>query len=155
MEEIFNYIKDFILSVVNPLLSEYEDETTPMNAIEDKNIIFGAVDLSRFDKSKNVCVVVPENEEEDDSEIGAYKISSGFTVSFLCRGEKQDVLVRQMCRYGAAFRRAVLDDLSLNGTVERAEIGRREFFTDAGTVSNQMTAVEISLSVETEDEIDI
>lgn len=154
MEEIFNFIKNFILSAVNGIISEYADETTPMNQIDEKNIVFGAVDLSRY-SSKIICAVIPENEEEDESEIGAYKINSGFTVSFLCRGYPQDVLVRQMCRYGAAFRRAVLDDVSLGGTVESSEIGSRKFFTDAGTVGNQMTAVEIGLTVETEDEIDI
>lgn len=154
MEEIFNYIKNFILSVVNGSLSDYADERTPMNPLDEKNIVFGAVDLSRYN-SKVICAVIPENEDEDDSEIGAYKLSSGFTVSFLCRGYPQDVLVRQMCRYGAAFRRAVLDDVSLGQTVESSEIGSRNFFTDAGTVGNQMTAVEIGLTVETEDEIDI
>ncbi len=154
MEAIFNYIKQFILSTVNGYLPEYADENTPMNAIEEKNIVFGAVDLSRY-TDKIVCAIVPDSEDDEEAEIGADKENSDFTVSFLCRGYAQDVLVRQMCRYGAAFRRAVLDDVSLNGTVERAEIGRRNFFTDAGTVEKQMTAVEISLTVITEDEIEL
>lgn len=154
MEEIFNYIKQFILSTVNGALSDYADDDTPMNAIESKNIVFGAVDLSRY-SSKIICAILPEEEEDDESEIGAYKIGSDFTVSFLCSGYAQEVLVRQMCRYGAAFRRAVLDDVSLGGTVESSTIGRRDFFSDAGTVEKQMAAVEISLSVVTEDEIEI
>lgn len=154
MEEIFNFIKAFILSTVNGCLSEYADENTPMNTIEERNIVFGSVDLSRYD-AKIICAVIPESEEEDESEIGAYKKTSDFTVSFLCKGYAQEVLVRQMCRYGAAFRRAVLDDVSLGQTVEQTEVGRRDFFTDAGTVEKQMTAVEISLSVVTEDKIDI
>jgi len=154
MEEIFNFIKDFILETVNGYISESADETTPMNEIEESNIVFGAVDLSRC-SAKVVCAVVPESQEDDESEIGAYKIGSDFTVSFLCKGYPQDVLVRQMCRYGEAFRRAVLDDVSLGQRVERADIGRRDFFTDAGAVERQMTAVETGLSVVTEDDIEI
>ena len=154
MEEIFARIKEFILSAVNSRIEGLADETTPMCAVEERNIVFGAVDLSRYD-AKVVCAVIPESEEEDEQEIGAYKVTSEFTVSFLCRGYPQEVLVRQMCRYGAAFRRAVLDDGSLGQTVERSEIGRRGFYTDAGTVGGQMTAVELGLTVETEDEIEI
>lgn len=154
MEEIFNNIKQFILNTVNGYITALADETTPMNAILGKNIVFGSVDLSRYD-SKIICSVIPESQEENEEEIGSYKITSDFTVSFLCRGYQQDVLVRQMCRYGAAFRRAVLDDVSLGQTVEQSEIGRRDFFTDAGTVEKQMTAVEIGLTVETEDEIEL
>lgn len=154
MEEIFNHIKNFILSTVNGYISELEDEETPMNAISKKNIAFGSVDLSRYD-SKIVCSIIPDSQEENEEEIGSYKITSDFTVTFLCKGYPLDVLVRQMCRYGAAFRRAVLDDVSLGQTVEKSEIGRREFFTDAGTVEKQVTAVEIGLTVETEDEIEL
>ena len=154
MEEIFSNIKQFILNTVNGYITALADETTPMNAILEKNIVFGSVDLSRYD-SKIICSVLPESQEENEEEIGSYKITSDFTVSFLCRGYQQDVLVRQMCRYGAAFRRAVLDDVSLGQTVEQSEIGRRDFFTDAGTVEKQMTAVEIGLTVETEDEIEL
>lgn len=154
MEEIFNNIKQFILNTVNGYITALADETTPMNAILGKNIVFGSVDLSRYD-SKIICSVIPESQEENEEEIGSYKITSDFTVSFLCRGYQQDVLVRQMCRYGAAFRRAVLDDVSLGQTVEQSTIGRRDFFTDAGTVEKQMTAVEIGLTVETEDEIEL
>jgi hypothetical protein len=154
MEEIFNHIKNFILSTVNGYISEMADEETPMNTVDEQFIVFGSVDLSRYD-SKVVCSILPDSQEENEEEIGSYKITSGFTVTFLCKGYPQDVLVRQICRYGAAFRRAVLDDVSLGQTVERSEIGSREFFTDAGTVEKQVTAVEIGLTVETEDEIEL
>lgn len=154
MEEIFRNIKDFILNTVNGYITELADEETPMNEITEKNIVFGSVDLSRYN-SKIVCSILPDSQEEDEEEIGSYKITSSFTVTFLCKGYPLEVLVRQMCRYGVAFRRAVLDDVSLGQTVEQAEINRREFFTDAGTVEKQVTAVEIGLAVITEDEIEI
>lgn len=154
MEEIFEAIKQFILSTVNEYITALADETTPMNEISEDNIVFGAVDLSRY-QAPIICVVVPERQEDDEEEIGAYKITSDFTVGFFCRGYKQETLVRQMCRYGAAFRRAVLDDVSLGGSVEQSEINERQFFTDAGTVEKQCTAVEIGLTVTTEDEVEI
>lgn len=64
------------------------------------------------------------------------------------------MLVRQVCRYSAAFRRAALDDISLAGAVERSEIGERRFFTDAGTVEKQAVAVEIGLTVTIEEAVD-
>lgn len=154
MEKIFNDIKDFILTTVNPYISEMADSETPMNEINEKNIVFGSVDLSRYN-AKVICSIIPDSQEENEEEIGSYKITSDFTVTFLCKGYPLETLVRQMCRYGAAFRRAVLDDVSLGGKVERSEIGRREFFTDAGTVEKQVTAVEIGLTTETEDEIEL
>lgn len=154
MERTGNAIKEFILGTVNDYIKEYATDDCPMNELTDKTVVFGAVDPSRYE-SKVLCAIVPDEQEDEEEEIGAYRITSGFTVSFLCRGYEQETLVRQMCRYGAAFRRAVLDDVSLGHTVERSEVGRRQFYTDAGTVKEQATAVDIGLTVVTTDEIDI
>ena len=153
MEETIDGIKRFILENVNEYASELADEETPMNAIDEKNIASGAVDLSRY-AAKVVCAIIPESEEDTDEDIGAYTTRATFTIAFICRGYPQDVLVRQVCRYGAAFRRAALDDVSLAGAVEHSEIGERRFFTDAGTVEKQAVIVEIGLTVTTEEEVD-
>lgn len=153
MEETIDGIRRFILENVNEYLAGLSDDETPMNAIDAKNIASGAVDLSRYD-AKVVCAIIPESEIDNDDDIGVYNTRATFTIAFICKGYPQDVLVRQVCRYSAAFRRAALDDISLAGAVERSEIGERRFFTDAGTVEKQAVAVEIGLTVTTEEAVD-
>lgn len=152
MENIFDALKSFILEDLEDYLLECTDETTPMPMVAEKNIVFGSVDISRLG-GKVICSILPENENDDEEELGYRNVTSNVTVTFILNGAVYDVLVRQMARYASAFRKCLLDSPTLNGRVENLSVGERTFYTDAGITEKQMTAVEIALTIFTEEEI--
>ena len=154
MEHIFDALKDMILSELPARLEALEDESTPLRPPAEKDVIFGTVDLSKI-RSPLIVAIVPESQSDEESETGAYSTSTNLSVSFICSTvAKTETRIRQICRYGAAFRRMVLDDPSLGGRVLDTGIGERQFFPDVGTAPGQTSIIEISLTVLTDEESD-
>ena len=147
MEQIYSGLKQFVLSApFECRLAELSDEDTPLSAPKEKDVVFGVADLSRYENPL-LCVITPDAEEETDGAIGSVTMQTRVTVSFLCRGAQYPVLMRKMCRYAAAFRRAVQNDSTLAGLFEGAAFIKADFFPDAGTIEKQMTACEIELEI--------
>ena len=150
MEQIAQKITNFILNDVNPELAKLADQTITLPAVEENNIIFGTVDLSRYEKAV-VVSILPEQQEPDDGYINGFSDRSEFVVTFLFQKAKYPLLVSRMCRYAKAFRIAQAKNPSMSDTIEESEITQIDFFPDTGAVVHQMTAFEINLSVITEE----
>lgn len=151
MEQIYNALKNEIVKTLPEFLAEISDDKTPLPAIQEKNVVFGVVDVTRL-SGKVTVAIIPNTQAEEEFDLDDYNQSSKFLVTFIITGDKYDVLVRQMCRYAAAFRKMILLDGSLDGEVFDTQIGERTFDVDAGTVSGTLTAVEIEITVFTTDE---
>ena len=150
MEQIAKTIKEFILNDVNTELTKLADQTVTLPAVDEKNIIFGTVDLSRYEKPV-VVSILPEQQEPDDGYINGFSDRSEFVVTFLFQKEKYSTLVTRMCRYAKAFRIAQAKNPSMSDKIEESEITLVDFFPDTGAVAQQMTAFEINLAVVTEE----
>ena len=157
MEQIAEAIKKFILVDVNAELTELSSEGVTLPAITEKNIVFGTVDLSRYE-SAVVVSILPESQEPDEEFINGFSDRSEFTVTFLFQKDKYSTLVKRMFRYAKAFRTAQAKNPELNnidGTaelgVEESEITQIQFYPDTGAVAQQMTAFEISIYTDTEE----
>lgn len=153
MEEIFNNIKAFLLEKVNPLVAEAAEEGLSMPQFSENFIIFGQVDLSRYQNKIIVSVLPEEQTEEPVENLDSYQQNSSFTITFLCSGDTAEKLVKKMCRYSECFRKAILSDPMMNETCNDSALGDRMFYCDAGAVPGQMTAVEIGLTIFTSIEI--
>ena len=157
MEQIAEAIKKFILEDVNAELSGLASEGVTLPQIAEKNIVFGTVDLSRYEAGVIVSIL-PETQQPDEEFINGFSDRSEFTVTFLFQKEKYSLLVKRMFRYAKAFRTAQAKNPELNnvdGTtelgVEESEITQIQFYPDTGAVAQQMTAFEISLATDTEE----
>ena len=150
MEQIAETIKNFILNDVNAELAALADQSVTLPQVEAKNIVFGTVDLSRYEKPV-VVSILPEQQEPDDGYINGFSDRSEFVVTFLFQKEKYNNLVSRMCRYAKAFRIAQAKNPSMSDTIEESEITQIDFFPDTGAVPQQMTAFEINLAVVTEE----
>ena len=150
MEQIAQTIKNFILNDVNPELAKLADQTVTLPAVDANNIIFGTVDLSRYEKAV-VVSILPEQQEPDEGYINGFSDRSEFVVTFLFQKEKYPLLVSRMCRYAKAFRIAQAKNPSMSDQIEESEITLVDFFPDTGAVPQQMTAFEINLAVVTEE----
>ena len=149
MEEIAETIKDFILNDVNSELAALASEGVTLPAVDEKNIIFGTVDLSRYEKAV-VVSILPEQQTPDEGYINGFSDDSEFVITFLFQKEKYPVLVSRMCRYAKAFRIAQAKNPSMSDEAEESEITLTDFFPDCGPVPQQMTAFEINLTMTTE-----
>lgn len=150
MEEVAEAIKAFILEDVNAELAGLESEGVILPQITEKNIVFGTVDLSRYE-SAVVVSILPETQEPDEEFINGFSDRSEFTVTFLFQKNKYPLLVKRMFRYAKAFRKAQAKNPDFDNSVEESEITQIQFYPDTGAVAQQMTAFEISLSIDTEE----
>lgn len=146
MEEILNGIKAYIIATAS-FYTEQADETTPMSALTESDIIIGQVDLTK-QKSKILCSLIPDTQEPEDAYIEGTSAQNNITVTFICRGAKIDVLIRQMMRYAEAFKNASFEDNSMGGICGDITIESIKYYLDAGIIDNQATAVEITISIE-------
>ena len=143
-------LKAFLMNGFTQYLEKYKDENTPMNKID--TVVFGGVDLSRYEKKKVVCAVIADNDTLEDPTIMDGSIVSVFTVGFILRGYPAEVLQRQMMRYAMALREAVIDCFTLNGKVRDCACGKCDYYPDAGTVEKQMCAAEIEMTITVDNE---
>lgn len=145
MEETLNGIKAYIIATAS-FYTEQADETTPMSALTESDIIIGQVDLTK-QKSKILCSLIPDTQEPEDAYIEGTSAQNNITVTFICRGAKIDVLIRQMMRYAEAFKNASFEDNSMGGICGDITIESIKYYLDAGIIDNQATAVEITIQV--------
>mgnify|MGYP004448111307 CR=1 FL=1 len=146
-EEVMMALKKFLSNSFNEISKAYEDASTPMHAISEKLIATGGDDLSRFENAKICVVIIPESEEYSEGTTGDTAVDCRLTVSFLCRGAAHEVLLRQMYRFNAAFRKAVDENFTLDGKVSDIVLGTTDFYPNTGSVDGQMTAAEIGINV--------
>lgn len=140
MYEKLKELKEWLLTL------DYSQINLP--APKEKNIVLGTVDLSRYE-SNLIISIIPENEEESDQ----YNFNDGqgiqleMTVTILCRGQSQEKLVETMSAYTDFILDEIRKDCTLGNIGEGSAIGIRKFYLDAGTVENQMTASETTLTL--------
>ena len=153
MEQIAEAIKTFILEDVNAELAGLESEGVTLPEIAEKNIVFGTVDLSRYE-SAVVVSILPETQQPDEEFINGFSDRSEFTVTFLFQKDKYPLLVKRMFRYAKAFRLAQAKNPDFEDRIEESEITQIQFYPDTGAVAQQMTAFEISLYTDTEEALE-
>lgn len=150
MEEIAETLKAFILDDVNAELAGLESEGVTLPQIAEKNIVFGTVDLSRYEVPV-VVSILPESQEPDEEYINGFSDRSEFTITFIFQKAAYSLLVSRMFRYAKAFRKAQAKNGELDDSVEASDITQIKFYPDTGAVAQQMTAFEISLYTDTEE----
>lgn len=153
MDQIADVIKNFILEDVNNELSALEGEGITLPQITEANIVFGTVDLSRYE-AQVVVSILPETQSQEEGFIDGTAWRSDFTITFLLQNAAYPLLVKRMCRYSCAFKTALAKNPDLDGNVEESELEQIQFFPDTGAVAQQMTAAEISINLITEEELD-
>lgn len=153
MEQIAEAIKTFILEDVNAELAGLESEDVTLPQIAEEKIVFGTVDLSRYE-SAVVVSILPETQEPDEEFINGFSDRSEFTVTFLFQKDKYPLLIKRMFRYAKAFRKAQAKNPDFDDSVEESEIILIKFYPDTGAVPQQMTAFEISLYTDTEEALE-
>ena len=150
MEQIAETLKTFLLEDVNAELPGLESEGVTLPAITAKNIVFGTVDLSRYE-SPVVVSILPETQSQEEGFIDGTAWRSDFTITFLFQKAVYPLLVKRMCRYSSAFKTALAKNPDFDGNVEESELEQIQFYPDTGAVEHQMTASEITLNVITEE----
>lgn len=151
MEEVINILKEFLKNNLSECTAELETKGCSLPNLTEKNITFGAVDLSRYELPV-ICAILPGNQIIEEVSVAEWNEKTKLTVAFVCQKEKYDILVKRMCRYAEAFKRAVVNDYTLGNRVENTTIDKVSFFYDAGATEEQVTVCEIELTIITAEE---
>ena len=153
MELVAEKLKNFILQDVNKVLNGLSTQKVPLPALTEKTVVVGVVDLSRF-QTKSVCSILPEEQDIDDGYINGIGVQSRFTVTLLFQKSDYETEVKQMFRFTAAFRDAWKENPCFNDTIRESTIENIKYYPDAGNVPFQMTAVEITFVISTDESAD-
>lgn len=151
IERITGGVEDFLLDKVNSLLPAYEDGDVKMPLLTDRNILHGAVDVSRSVSDVTVSITVEEQTEVDDGAITEHTFDTSLNVVFICSRAPYDVLVSRACRYASALKKAMLESPTFGGRFVGSGFGSLEIDYDAGAVGSQMTAAVFRLTVRTDE----
>ena len=147
MDKIADSIKNFIINKVNAELSGLTETGLTLPTISSADVVFGVVDLSRYEKPIIVSIL-PETQNETGDDIDGVNMDSTFIITFLFQKIQYDKAMKRMCRYAKAFWLAQAKNPDFTG-VEDSTITNIQYFPDAGVTPQQMTAVEITLDTNT------
>lgn len=136
MWEILEKIKEYLLKM----------DFTNLPNFTEKNIVLGVVDLSRYEN--NVIVsVIPDEEQDAEESFNGQGINLSFTITILCRGKKQENLIKQISEYTKQICSVFREDCTLGGLVDNSKLEKRKYYLDAGATADQMVAVEIPMTI--------
>lgn len=136
MWEILEKIKEYLLKM----------NFTNLPNFTEKNIVLGVVDLSRYEN--NVIVsVIPDEEQDAEESFNGQGINLSFTITILCRGKKQENLIKQISEYTKQICSVFRKDCTLGGLVDNSKLEKRKYYLDAGATTEQMAAVEIPMTI--------
>lgn len=136
MWEILEKIKEYLLKM----------DFTNLSNFTEKNIVLGVVDLSRYEN--NVIVsVIPDEEQDAEESFSGQGINLSFTITILCRGKKQENLIKQISEYAKQICSVFREDCTLGGLVDNSKLEKRKYYLDAGATTDQMVAVEIPMTI--------
>lgn len=136
MWEILEKIKEYLLKM----------DFTNLPNFTEKNIVLGVVDLSRYEN--NIIVsVIPDEEQDAEESFSGQGINLSFTITILCRGKKQENLIKQISEYTKQICSVFRKDCTLGGLVDNSKLEKRKYYLDAGATAEQMVAVEIPMTI--------
>lgn len=133
-------IKDWLLDL------DYGELPAPA----ERDIICGVIDLSRYESNILISLLPDEEDHATDSEndfIDGQGYKLGATVTVICRGAEQEKLLERISDYCELICTSLDNDCSMGDRFTGTGIGTRKYYLDAGAVENQMTAVEIPLTL--------
>ena len=151
MDKIADSIKNFIINKVNAELSGLTETGLTLPTISSADVVFGVVDLSRYEKPIIVSIL-PETQNETGDYIDGVNMDSTFIITFLFQKIQYDKAMKRMCRYAKAFWLAQSKEPDF-GDIEESEITEIQYYPDTGAVAQQMTAFELTLDVITEEKL--
>lgn len=136
MWEILEKIKEYLLKM----------DFTNLPNFTEKNIVLGVVDLSRYENTVIVSVI-PDEEQDAEESFNGQGINLSFTITILCRGKKQENLIKQISEYTKQICSVFRKDCTLGGLVDNSKLEKRKYYLDAGATTEQMAAVEIPMTI--------
>ena len=123
MEKTYDAISQYIKNRLPKVLKKAQSDDTPLPMPE--KVLFGVVDLSRYEQ-KVIVTITPQSMEEDDGTSAESGQSQKFVIGIICKGRTYEVLVRQMCRYAECLAQIFRSGWSLGGKVSDLTVIRTQ-----------------------------
>lgn len=146
MWEVLEKLKEWILAQNDVFTA------AGLKALKEKDIVIGVIDLSRYDNEVLISLYPETSSDTDEYDFqDGQGLQQEVLVTVLIRKGKYETLIEKMCKIESLFCHQIREDVTLDGNFNGCGLGERKFYLDAGAIENQMTAVEIPLTLLYED----
>ena len=152
MDSIYSALKNFLLSKVNASLSE--ETGIQLAAFDEKHIVFGLVDITKFSGAKVIASILPERQTLGTGNAADVVMDNEILLTVICGGDTFENVQKKAFLYAKRIETEVFEKNDWTGEIEDVRFESAEYTFDAGPVPGQMSAVEIRLTVSTEIETD-
>ena len=144
--KVLNQLKKVIAEQLNDYLAEDEDNKDLLEEIDENNVVIGFPELDSM-KKNTMFYITPDYEEITDLSMGTDFASLNSDIYIMCKGAKNDVLIKKVFGYYTALYALVRDNQTLDDFVDFTRINNMDFYP-AVTASTTMTAIEASTSIQ-------
>lgn len=144
--QVLNQLKKVIAEQLNDYLAEDEDNKDLLEEIDENNVVIGFPELDSM-KKNTMFYITPDYEEITDLSMGTDFASMNSDIYIMCKGAKNDVLIKKVFGYYTALYALVRDNQTLDDFVDFTRINNMDFYP-AVTASTTMTAIEASTSIQ-------
>lgn len=145
MEKVCNVLKSFILDNLPQYLEEMQDEETPLPEFTDATVKVGSINVEQ-NKQSQLCFVVPDSQSIEELTVSSEQVTTRVDIFVFVRNAPEDCLFRQAMRYGAAIKRAIENDYSIQGAFIQCYCTEMEFFSDVEASGGKVKAIRIGLT---------
>ena len=144
--QVLTQLKKVIAEQLNDYLAEDEDNKDLLEEIDENNVVIGFPELDSM-KKNTMFYITPDYEEITDLSMGTDFASLNSDIYIMCKGAKNDVLIKKVFGYYTALYALVRDNQTLDDFVDFTRINNMDFYP-AVTASTTMTAIEASTSIQ-------
>lgn len=145
MDGIYETLKNFLLNEVNERIAA----ESGLSPFDEKHIIFGLVDVTKYSGAKVLVSVLPEHQEMGIGNADQTVMSNDVLITIICGADTFDKVQKKVVLYAKEVEAAILAETQWPGTIESVRFESADFTFDAGNISGQLSAVEIKLTVDT------
>lgn len=144
--QVLTQFKNVIVEQLANYYDQDEEYRDLLEEISEANVSIGFPEIDSM--RKNVMFYIqPDYEEISDLSMGTDFASLNATVYIMCKGSKNETLIKKVFGYYTALYALVRNNQTLDGFVDFTGINSMDYYP-AVTASQTITAIEVSTNIQ-------
>ena len=138
-------LKSVIAAQIENYYAEADDREL-LEEITEDNVVIGFPELDSM-KKNTMFYITPDYEEIQDLSMGTDYASMNATVYIMCKGSKNETLIKKVFGFYTALYALIRDNQTLDNYVDFSKITSMDFYP-AVTASTTMAAIETNVNLD-------
>ena len=143
--QILEQLKKVIIEQLKDYYAEADDAELLEELTKD-NVVIGFPELDSM-KKNTMFYIQPDYEEIQDLSMGTDYASMNATVYIMCKGAKNETLVKKVFGFYTAFYALIRNNQTLDDFVDFSKITSMDYYP-AVTASTNITAIEANVNID-------